>query len=116
MQFYNYLEAMVPAPLRRKVAEWLPHENFQRIRKLVDIMHERSVHIFHEKRAALERGDEGMKQQFGEGKDLMSILRELHGWHRAFSFSLNSSYSVRANMAADAEDRLPDDQLIGQMS
>ncbi|RPD54902.1 cytochrome P450 [Lentinus tigrinus ALCF2SS1-7] len=97
MQFYNYLEAMVPTSLRRKVAEWLPHENFQKFRKVVDIMHDRSMHIFHEKRAALERGDEGLKEQLGEGKDLMSVL-------------------LRANMAADAEDRLPDDQLVGQMS
>ncbi len=67
---------MIPVPLRRKVAEWLPHENFQKFRKIVDTMHDQSVHIYREKRAALERGDEALKQQVGEGKDLMSILCE----------------------------------------
>ena len=74
LQFYNYLEAMVPAALRRVVAEKLPHANFQRLRSIVMMMHQRSVEIFHQKRAALERGDEAMKQQLGEGKDIMSIL------------------------------------------
>ena len=37
-------------------------------------MHEHSVTIYQEKKAALAKGDEGAKQLFREGKDLMSIL------------------------------------------
>ncbi|RPD74082.1 cytochrome P450 [Lentinus tigrinus ALCF2SS1-7] len=97
LQFFTYIEAIVPASLRRTVAEWLLHGNFQKLRQMVDTMHDRSVQVFREKRAALERGDEGLKQQLGEGKDIMSIL-------------------LRANLTANVEDRLPEDQLIGQMS
>ena len=39
-------------------------------------MHENSLRIYHEKKAAVERGDAGVKEQLNEGKDLMSILRK----------------------------------------
>lgn len=116
MQFFDYLQAMIPAPLRRTVAERLPHEKFQRLRKIVDTMHERSVHIYNEKRAAIERGDEGLKQQLGEGKDIMSILREYFIVHGRPCLCSLKVYLVRANMFADAEDRLSEGELIGQMS
>ena len=76
------------------MAERLPHEKFQKLRKIVDTMHERSVHIYNEKRAAIERGDEGLKQQLGEGKDIMSILREhfiVHGRPRLCSLEVRQS-------------------------
>ena len=40
-------------------------------------MHDRSVKIFNEKKALLEKGDDALKHQIGEGRDIMSILREL---------------------------------------
>ncbi|KAI0716977.1 cytochrome P450 [Earliella scabrosa] len=97
LQFYDYLEALVPVRWRRYVAERLPHEGFQKLRSIVMTMHQRSCEIYTQKRQALERGDEGSKQQLSEGKDIMSIL-------------------LRANMAASNEERLREDELIGQMS
>ena len=60
------------------MAERLPHEGFQKLRSIVMTMHQRSCEIYTQKRQALERGDEGSKQQLSEGKDIMSILRAFH--------------------------------------
>lgn len=37
-------------------------------------MHRRAVHIYEQKKRALEEGDESVTKQIGEGKDIMSIL------------------------------------------
>ena len=54
----------------------------QRLRQIIDTIHARSIGIIDEKKAALEQGDEALKEQVGEGKDLMSVLRECAGLHR----------------------------------
>lgn len=56
--------------------ELTPLKTVQRLREVADDLHNRSVLIFNEKKAALEGGDEALKQQIGEGRDVMSILRE----------------------------------------
>ncbi|KAI0333098.1 cytochrome P450 [Cubamyces sp. BRFM 1775] len=86
-----------PAWFRRKVAEMVPRPFAQRMLRISDIMHAQSVRIIKEKRAALERGDEALKQQVGEGKDLMSVL-------------------LRGNMIASEEERLSEEELIAQVS
>ena len=55
--------------------ELTPVRVVQRLREIADILQERSVLIVNEKKAALARGDEALKQQIGEGRDVMSILR-----------------------------------------
>lgn len=74
MQFYDYIQGLIPRRLRGFVAEHLPSARFQRVRKLVMTMHQSSVNIYKEKLEVLERGA-GLKEQLWEGKDLMSILR-----------------------------------------
>ncbi|KAI0763492.1 cytochrome P450 [Trametes elegans] len=96
-QYLPLFEAIVPARWRRFVAERVPFGPLQRMIHDVDVLHRRSVEILTEKRRALAAGDEALKQQVGEGKDLMSIL-------------------LKANMVAAEEDKLDDDELIGQMS
>ena len=52
----------------------------ERVRRLVgisDTMSRRSVEIIKERKELLERGDEALKHEVGEGKDIMSILRAL---------------------------------------
>ncbi len=61
---------------RRRVVEMIPNEDVQRMREISDIMHERSVLIYNQKKEALEKGDEALKHQIGEGRDIMSILCE----------------------------------------
>ncbi|KAI0760468.1 cytochrome P450 [Fomes fomentarius] len=83
--------------LRRKLVELFPHEGVQHLKAIVDVMHRRSIEIYKEKIRALEKGDEAVKQNIGEGRDLISIL-------------------MRANMLASEQDKLPEEELIAQMS
>ena len=64
-----------PTWFRRAIVEMIPFKQVQRLKNVVDVMHKRSVEIVTEKKAALQRGDEALAQQVGEGKDVMSILR-----------------------------------------
>ncbi|KAI8972816.1 cytochrome P450 [Trametes punicea] len=96
-QYLPLFEAIVPPGWRRPIAELLPWPALHRIIKIKDTIHRRSTEIYQQKKSALLSGDEALKQQVGEGKDLISIL-------------------LRANMAASEEDKLPEEELIGQMS
>ncbi|KAI0657157.1 cytochrome P450 [Cubamyces menziesii] len=96
-QLLPVLVKIGPASFRRKVVEMIPYGPGQRMKQISDAMYERSVRIINEKRAALERGDEALKHQIGEGKDIMSVL-------------------LRANMSASDADRLTDEELIAQVS
>ena len=89
--------------------------------EISDAMHARSVRIINEKRAALAGGDEALKQQVGEGKDIMSVLRESFRAPANCSRGMFRSPSapgciVRANMSASEADRLTDEELIAQVS
>lgn len=55
--------------------QWLPMPRLHRLQAVVDTMHRRATEIYREKKARLDKGDEALLQQVGEGKDLMSILR-----------------------------------------
>ena len=46
----------------------------RRYRDIVDVMDEQSRNIYQGKKAALEKGEEAVVQQIGEGRDIMSIL------------------------------------------
>ncbi|KAI0659728.1 cytochrome P450 [Cubamyces menziesii] len=96
-QYLPLYEAIVPAGWRRAVAEYIPSATLKRMMHLRDTVRQRSIDIYEEKKAALLKGDEAIKMQVGEGKDLMSIL-------------------LKANMEASEEDKLPEEELIGQMS
>ncbi|KAI9069463.1 cytochrome P450 [Trametes sanguinea] len=82
---------------RRKVVERIPHPIARRMIQISDTLEAQSVKLINDKKAALAQGDEGLKQQVGEGKDIMSVL-------------------LRANMNAADEDRLTDDELVAQVS
>ncbi|KAI0648481.1 cytochrome P450 [Trametes meyenii] len=86
-----------PAAFRRAVAERIPNHTLQRMRKISDILHANSLEIVNGKKTALKQGDQALKQQVGEGKDIMSVL-------------------LRANMEASEEDRLPDEEVVSQVS
>ncbi|OBZ67742.1 hypothetical protein A0H81_12348 [Grifola frondosa] len=88
----QYIPSWVPLSLRRKIFNMIPHKGFQKLQAVADTLHSRSIEIFLEKKAAVETGDE-----VGEAKDIMSVL-------------------LKANMQASVEDRLPEDEVIAQMS
>ncbi|KAI0631279.1 cytochrome P450 [Trametes polyzona] len=91
-----YLVHIGTPSFRRRVMQWIPMTRLHRLQSVVDTMHRRATEIYREKKARLDKGDETFLQQVGEGKDLMSIL-------------------LKANTQASAEDRLSEEELIGQM-
>ncbi len=74
--FCHHAEKFRPARLRRFLASLIPDSNVQQLKTIIDTMEERSKEILDGKRKALEEGDEAVKMQVGEGKDIMSILCE----------------------------------------
>ncbi|EKM59451.1 uncharacterized protein PHACADRAFT_249950 [Phanerochaete carnosa HHB-10118-sp] len=94
---YPYVHEYIPSSVRNLLAPLLPFQRFRRLREIIGAMDRHSRSIFHEKKAALEKGDNAALQQVGEGRDIMSIL-------------------MKANMEASDEDKLPEDELIGQIT
>ncbi len=82
------------ASLRRRIVELSPDPNIQALKDIVDVMETRSKEILKDKRAALQAGDEAVKQQIGEGKDIISILREYFPGPTCRPLKLLHSYSA----------------------
>ena len=56
-------------------------------------MYSRSIEVYNEKKAAIAKGDEGVKRMFREGKDLMSILRTYSYSWPLRSYGTDGDYS-----------------------
>ena len=56
--------------------DWLPIRGLKLFKDVVTKMDFESRKIYDEKKAVLASGDEGFVKQVGEGKDIISILRE----------------------------------------
>ena len=56
--------------------ELIPHEGVQKMKIFIDGMQRESEKIYRAKLDALAHGNEAVKRQVGEGKDLLSILSE----------------------------------------
>ncbi|KAI0056668.1 cytochrome P450 [Artomyces pyxidatus] len=82
-----------PSRVLRFGVKCLPLPTLTRLVKVVDIMHENTKHVFDEKKEALLNGD----QEFRERMDIISIL-------------------MRENVKVSQEDKMPDDEIIGQMA
>ncbi|CCM01086.1 uncharacterized protein FIBRA_03134 [Fibroporia radiculosa] len=95
--FISLFAALGPAWLRRRLVELVPSKDLQRVLSIIDIMTQKSIEVYQDKKAALARGDRAVVQQIGEGKDLMSIL-------------------IKANSAASKGNRLSEEELIAQIS
>jgi hypothetical protein len=106
-----------PAWLRRELLKLVPSRRIHRTIEIVDQLDKISRNIFAKKKEALQKGDEEALKQAGGGKDIMSVLCAI--------FRLGSSchaelmecpeYAVRANMEAAEGEKLPDEELLGQM-
>ncbi|KAG6846510.1 hypothetical protein H0H93_013484 [Arthromyces matolae] len=97
---------------RRWFVDHLPIKRLRDVRDVVDTMHRTTVEIFEEKKRVLqaENADgEALKEKVGNAKDLMSIL--IPRWAE----SLNGGLIVKANMDASEEDKLPDEEVLGQL-
>lgn len=91
----------------------VPHGGVQTLVALADKLWGRSTEIYTNKKVALERG-ESLGERAGDGKDIMSTLRASipfrHLIRRAEVY-----FAVKANMEASGEDKLAEEELIGQM-
>lgn len=86
------------------------------MKSVVDRMSKRSVEIYESKKGALEKGDDEVVQQIGEGKDIMSVLSTATIYPPSYVQGRADWLQVKANKAASVEDCLTDEELIGQMS
>ncbi|EKM58812.1 uncharacterized protein PHACADRAFT_112917 [Phanerochaete carnosa HHB-10118-sp] len=75
----------------------VPHAGMQHMKYILDVLDSTSRKIVREKGIALESNDAELKMRILEGRDLMSVM-------------------LRENMNADAADRLPDEEIIAQVT
>ncbi|RDX41924.1 cytochrome P450 [Lentinus brumalis] len=97
LMFLPFISSITTPSFRRRVVEMLPFKSAQHVREIIDDLHATSRSVYNAKRSALTGGDEKTKHDVSEGKDIMSVL-------------------LKANIAASEEERLPEDELIAQMS
>ena len=76
-ELFPYCTKIGTPALRRSVLNLIPDSRLRSMTWIVDTIWDAAKDIFYSKRMALEKGEEAMVQQVGEGKDLMSILRAL---------------------------------------
>lgn len=74
--FSPYLRYLGPAWLRRFLLELVPIPGVQRLKTISDIVSKRMEEIYFAKKAAIESGDSDLLHAMGEGKDIISVLRE----------------------------------------
>ncbi|KAJ3559695.1 hypothetical protein NM688_g182 [Phlebia brevispora] len=97
MMLSPYRNWVGPAWFQRLLANFVPDQDFQRLKTVTDVLDKHSREIYTSKKKALLSGDDDMKEQVGRGKDIMSIL-------------------LRSNLQADECDRLSEAEVIAQMS
>ncbi|KAG8712651.1 cytochrome P450-dit2 [Ceratobasidium sp. 423] len=92
--FFPLFRNMGPTALQRKLADWAPVPYIRKLKEIIDVQDEQAQMILEQKKSKLknEQADTGE-----ESHDIMSIL-------------------LKANMEANEKDRLPEDQLLGQMN
>ena len=73
--FVTMADSIRPAWFRRFLLDLVPIKSIQRMKAICDVINERSLAIYNEKKAAIERGDQELLLAMGEGKDMLSILR-----------------------------------------
>ncbi|KAJ3548683.1 hypothetical protein NMY22_g1169 [Coprinellus aureogranulatus] len=87
----------LPPRFLRWLVDVVPWKNLHAIRDIVNVMHNTALGIVESKKRAIELGDDdSLARQVGRGKDVMSIL-------------------IKENMEADDADKLPDEEVVGQV-
>ncbi|KAG9078296.1 cytochrome P450-dit2, partial [Ceratobasidium sp. 370] len=88
---FNLMYRLPSAALRRKIVEYTPITVVQRMKNIIDIQDDQAQAILRQKKAGL------LDQALEKPNDIMSVL-------------------LKANMEAPESERLPEDQLLGQMN
>nr|BAK09468.1 cytochrome P450 [Postia placenta] len=97
LPFLPFVMKIGTPAMRRRILELIPSTRLQRVKEISDAVDAHSKRIFKQKKQALAEGDEAVLNQVGAGKDILSRL-------------------MQANMTASEEDRLTENELLGQMS
>ncbi|KAF9557442.1 cytochrome P450 [Agrocybe pediades] len=92
-----YITNIGTPKFRRWIVDHFPSKGVKKMRDIVDVLHETSVEIYESKLTAIKKGDEALAAQIGKGKDIISIL-------------------LKANMKADDDDKLSEEELLGQVT
>ncbi|KIJ12414.1 hypothetical protein PAXINDRAFT_118137 [Paxillus involutus ATCC 200175] len=92
-----FINKVGTASFRRKAMNILPWGTLHGIRDMVDIMHETSIEILKNKRKQCEVDDSLVVDQPTRGTDIISTL-------------------LKNNLAADDSDRLPESEILAQIS
>ena len=96
------------------MVELLPIQDVQTLINLSDTLYSEATSLVTRKKAALIKGTTSGDEEIGAGHDILSVLRECGIF--IFLKWLDSSFSVvKANMEASEEDRLPEEEVIGQV-
>ncbi|KAI0791136.1 cytochrome P450 [Abortiporus biennis] len=82
---------------RRLLVDMIPVQRVKEATENFDTITGECQNIYLRKKASLLAGDNATVHQLEDGKDIMSVL-------------------LKANMNADEKDRLPEDELLGQMA
>lgn len=69
----------IPLSIRAAIAPYLPLPHWGRMLRVVNAMDTQSRNVYNSKKVALEKGDEAVTHQIGEGRDIMSILSTSNG-------------------------------------
>ena len=59
----------------RRILDLIPLPSLKRLLRISDIVRESSSRIIEERKAALRKGDDALRQEVGEGKDIISVCR-----------------------------------------
>lgn len=73
-----YVVPYVSVSIRRAVAPYLLIPYWSKMRSIVNTMDIYLMEILNGKRRALEKGDEALMHEIGEGRDVMSVLSKWH--------------------------------------
>ncbi|KAF9043342.1 cytochrome P450 [Panaeolus papilionaceus] len=82
---------------RRKLIDILPWPAMKEARDIADALHKTSLDIYQAKKRAILEGNQEVMDHISHGKDILSIL-------------------MKANMEASDEDRLPEEEIYGQIA
>ncbi|KAL5492757.1 hypothetical protein ACEPAI_4204 [Sanghuangporus weigelae] len=96
-RFLPWLVKLGPPAFRRKVLEFVPSKPIKELIGTTDKLDNYSKSIYEESKRASEKGDKEVLKRVGMGKDILSVL-------------------LKANMSADEKDRLPEEEITGQLN
>ncbi|KAL5476867.1 hypothetical protein ACEPAI_3053 [Sanghuangporus weigelae] len=96
-QFLPWVVNIGSPSFRRKVVESIPSKIVKEPLEVSDFLYSQATMIYRKRKMAVESGDDMAKEKVGMGKDILSVL-------------------LKANMAANENDRLPEEEVIGQLN